>query len=60
MKYLGKIKNRYADDTISQPEDLWVNKRYRIRADGGDWTHIQSYKSLCMASVIELAITSEI
>jgi hypothetical protein len=60
MKYLGKIKNRYADDTISQPEDLWVNKNYRISADGGKWTPIKSYSSLCIASVIELAITSEI
>lgn len=60
MKYLGIIKNRYAQDTISQPEDIWSNKNYRVRLDGGEWVPIGSYKSLCMASIIELAIASEI
>lgn len=60
MKYLGKIKDRYTDDTISQPEDIWSNKNYRVCLDGGEWVPIQNYKSLCMASVVELAITSEI
>lgn len=60
MKYLGKIKDRYADDTISQPEDIWSNKNYRVRLDGGEWVLIQNYKSLCMASIVELAIVSEI
>jgi hypothetical protein len=56
MKYLGVIKNRYSDDSIPWPEDIWVNKKYRVRLDGREWCRIISFKDLCMASIIELTL----
>lgn len=61
MKYLGKIKSRYNDDVIPWPDDIWSNRNYRFRLDGGTWYGpIKSYNDLCIASVIELAILSEV
>ena len=56
MQILGKIKNRYSDDRIEMPADIWVNKKYRIRLDEtGEWLRVTKCYDLAMASVIELA-----
>ena len=60
IKILGKIKNRYGDDCIPMPEDIWTNKNYRVRLDqSGEWVNITSYTTLTMASIIELGIVKE-
>jgi hypothetical protein len=57
MKYLGKIKNRYDDDRIEMPNDIWINKNYRVRFDQtGEWSKIAKYYDLTMASIIELSV----
>lgn len=59
MKYLGIIKNRYGE-SIPMPDDIWCNTNYRFSLDYGPWVKIKSYRDLCMASVIEIAIVSEV
>ena len=58
IKILGKIKNRFDDDRIEMPEDIWTNNKYRIRLDQtGEWERI-SY-DIGVASIIELGIIEE-
>jgi hypothetical protein len=58
IKILGKIKNRFGDDLIKMPEDIWTNNKYRIRFDQtGEWERI-SY-DIGVASIIELGIIEE-
>jgi len=60
IKILGKIKNRFGDDRIEMPEDIWTNNKYRIRLDQtGEWSKITKCYDLAMASVIELGIIGE-
>jgi hypothetical protein len=57
---IGKIKNRFGDDCIPMPEDIWTNKNYRVRLDqSGEWVNIASHTTLTMASIIELGIVKE-
>ena len=58
IKILGKIKNRFDDDLIKMPEDIWINNKYRMRLDKtGEWSKI-SY-DIGAASIIELGIIEE-
>jgi hypothetical protein len=58
---LGKIKNRYDNDRIEMPEDIWINKNYRVRFDQtGEWFKITKCYDLTMASVIELCVIENI
>ena len=58
IKILGKIKNRFDDDRIEMPEDIWTNNKYRIRLDQtGEWERV-SY-DIGVASIIELGIVEE-
>ena len=60
-KYLGIIKTLYDSDRIEIPEDIWVNKNYRVRLDQtGEWFKITKCYDLVMASVIELSIIENV
>lgn len=57
IKILGKIKNRFDDDRIMLPDDIWINSKYVIRLDQtGEWKRITKIYDLAMASVIELGV----
>lgn len=60
IKILGKIKNRFDDDRIMLPDDIWINPKYVIRLDKiGEWKKIGKYTDLVVASIIELGVIED-